>query len=125
MNRIRFIARCVFSLALIVFIARKLNWAQLGSVLARIDWRWAAAGSILTGLLIGALAARWRIFLREQKIELTFGTVLSLTWAGQFFNSVLPGSTGGDVFKIYQLCRLAPDRKAAAAATVVVDRFSA
>lgn len=48
-----------------------------------------------------------------------------MTWMGQFFNSVLPGSTGGDVAKIYQVCRLMPERKAAAASTVFVDRLSA
>lgn len=48
-----------------------------------------------------------------------------LTWAGQFFNSILPGSTGGDVVKVYQLCRIAPQSKAAAAATVFSDRLSA
>lgn len=71
------------------------------------------------------LAFRWRIFLRQQEIALPFRTVFSLTWAGQFFNSILPGSTGGDLVKIYQICRLAPERKAAAVSTVFVDRLSA
>lgn len=68
---------------------------------------------------------RWRIFLRQQGIELAYRHLLLLTWAGQFFNSILPGSTGGDVVKIYQICRAAPDRKAKAASTVLVDRLSA
>jgi len=125
MTRLKFLLRCLLSAALIIFIARKVNWTELGTVLSRLDWRWALLGSLLSGALIAGLAFRWRIFIGQQRIELPFGKVLSLTWAGQFFNSVLPGSTGGDVFKIYQLCRLAPDRKAAAAATVLVDRFSA
>ena len=75
--------------------------------------------------MVVGLGARWRIFLQAQGIELPFGTVLSLTWAGQFFNTLLPGSTGGDVVKIYHICQLAPDRKAAAAATVLVDRITA
>lgn len=125
MQRLKFVLRCLFSAALIAFIARKVNWGDLASILSTIDWRWALAGSSLTAAVIAGLALRWKIFLRQQRIELPFQTVLSLTWAGQFFNSVLPGSTGGDVFKIYQLCRQVPDRKAAAAATVFVDRFSA
>ena len=89
-----------------------------------LNFAWAIPASALVALLITLLALRWRIFLRQQGLELPFSTIFSLTWAGQFFNSVLPGSTGGDVVKIYQLCRLAPDRKAAAAATVVVDRLA-
>lgn len=104
---------------------RKLDWNALGDVLSHVQWRWVALGWALTSLLVVGLAVRWRIFLRAQGIDLPFATLFSLTWAGQFFNSALPGSTGGDVVKIYQLCRLAPDRKAAAAATVVVDRLVA
>jgi hypothetical protein len=109
----------------VIFVLSKVNWAELGFVLGRLNFAWAIPASALVALLITLLALRWRIFLRQQGLELPFSTIFSLTWAGQFFNSVLPGSTGGDVVKIYQLCRLAPDRKAAAAATVVVDRFSA
>ena len=102
-----------------------MNWSALTAVLAQLDARWAACGSVTTFALIAGLALRWRIFLRQQKIELPYRTILSLTWVGQFFNSVLPGSTGGDVVKLFQICRLAPTRKAAAAATVFVDRLSA
>ena len=102
-----------------------MDWRALVAVLARLDARWALLGWALSLLLIAGLALRWQLFLRQQGIHLPFTTVFSLTWAGQFFNSILPGATGGDVVKIYQLCRLVPDRKAAAAATVFVDRLSA
>jgi uncharacterized protein (TIRG00374 family) len=104
---------------------RKVDWSALGAVFTRLHPGWALAGWALTLLLIAGLALRWQIFLREQKVELPLPTIFSLTWAGQFFNSFLPGSTGGDVVKIYQVCRLVPERKAAAAATVFVDRLSA
>lgn len=102
-----------------------MDWNALGAVLTRLHFGWAVAGWGLSSLMIVGLAVRWRIFLRQQNIALPFLTIFSLTWAGQFFNSILPGSTGGDVVKIYQLCRLAPDRKAGAAATVLVDRLTA
>src|SRR3954447_26723512 len=125
MARLKLWLRWLVSIGLIVVIARKVNWRELGSILQHIDWRWALAGSLLTGVLIAGLALRWKIFLEQQQIEVPFLRVLSLTWAGQFFNSLLPGSTGGDFFKIYQMCRLHPERKAAAASTVLLDRFSA
>lgn len=125
MSRLKLLFRGLLSCALIFFIARKVNWSDLGSILARLTWEWAALGSLLTGVLILILASRWRIFLQQQKIDIPFGTVVALTWAGQFFNSLLPGSTGGDVFKIYQICRRVPERKAAAASTVLIDRASA
>lgn len=106
-------------------VARKVDWRAFSEIVGGVDPRWAALGSLLTPLLIVGLALRWRIFLREHQLELPFSTTFSLTWAGQFFNSFLPGSTGGDVVKIFQLCRIMPHGKAAAAATVVADRLTA
>lgn len=125
MRHLKLAFRCLVSLALIWFIARKINYHDLGSILNRIDWRWALLGSVLTFGMIAGLAYRWRIFLALQAIPVSLGRVIALTWAGQCFNSLLPGSTGGDVFKIVQACRLAPERKAAAAGTVLLDRISA
>ncbi len=94
-------------------------------LLQSVDLRLAAAASALVLPLIILLALRWMIFLRQQKISVSFPTVAALTWAGQFFNSVLPGSTGGDVVKIMQICRLVPDRKPEAASSVILDRLTA
>lgn len=123
--RLKVVARCAISLGLIFLVFRKVDWPALGAVFYRLDFRWAGIASASTFVLIISLTFRWRIFLRQQEILLPFSEILSLTWAGQFFNTVLPGSTGGDVIKIYQLCRRAPNKRAAAAATVFVDRLSA
>lgn len=123
--RTKFWLRCLASLALLTVIATKVNWAALGAILFRINIPIAASTSALTPLLILMLTLRWRIFLRQQEIDLPFGKIFGLTWAGQFFNSVLPGSIGGDVVKIYQVCRMYPDKKAASMVTVVTDRLCA
>ncbi len=125
MAKFKFAFRALLSLGLLLWVTRKINWSDLGVVLGRIDWSWAALGFLLSGTLISGLALRWQIFLRQQQIVLPFGTVLSLTWAGQFFNSFLPGSTGGDLVKIYEVCRLHAGRGAAAVTSVIVDRLSA
>jgi uncharacterized membrane protein YbhN (UPF0104 family) len=93
--------------------------------LAQADPKWIIGGASLTFLLIVLLALRWQIFLKKQRVSLPLTTLVPLTWSGQFFNSILPGSTGGDFIKIYQLCRFFPERKADTAITVVMDRLSA
>lgn len=123
-RRLAFILRCVLSAGLIALVLRKVSWSELFEIVHRIDPKWALLASGLTGLLIIGLATRWQIFLRAKGIELSPRTIFALTWAGQFFNVVLPGSTGGDVAKIYQVCRLVPGDKAAAAATVLADRIT-
>ena len=79
---------------------RKVDWKALTAILGHLDARWASLGWALSLLLIAGLALRWQIFLRQQGIKIPFTAVFSLTWAGQFFNSILPGATGGDVVKV-------------------------
>jgi uncharacterized protein (TIRG00374 family) len=124
-RRFYFLLRVILSVALITLVLRKLDWTRLSEVLTRVNVGWAVSGWAVSALLVAGLALRWRIFLRQQGIALPFTTILSLTWAGQFFNSVMPGSTGGDLVKLYRICRLAPDRKAAAVATIFADRLTA
>jgi uncharacterized membrane protein YbhN (UPF0104 family) len=123
--RLQLLLRGIVSLALIALVLRKVDWVAFAAVLKRLDYHWALAGWSLGVFVVTGNALRWQIFLGKQGINLPFTTVLSLSWAGQFFNSMLPGSIGGDAVKIVQICRLVPDRKAAAAATIFVDRFTA
>ena len=124
-RRLFFLLRCFLSIALIAFVLRKVDWAQLLGIVYQIHFSWAFLAFLLTGILVIGYAARWRLFLRAKGIPLPMPTILVLTWAGQFFNTLLPGSTGGDVLKIYQVCRLNPECRADAAATVLVDRLTA
>lgn len=123
--RTRFVFRMAASAILLLLLASKVHWTVLFAVWRHLDPLRLLGASLLTPTMIVILSLRWRIFLKQQSINLSAGTVLGLTWAGQFFNSVLPGSTGGDVVKIYQVCRIVPDKKAAAAASVIVNRFTA
>ena len=124
-SRAKFVLRCLGSLLLIWLVFRRVDWVQLWLLLRSVDLRLAAFAWTLVLPLILLLALRWRLFLHQQAIPVPIRTVTALTWAGQFFNSVLPGSTGGDIVKVYQMCRLYPDRKAAAATSVIVDRLVA
>jgi uncharacterized protein (TIRG00374 family) len=110
---------------LLVLVLRLVNWRDFAALIRAARLNLALAASLAVPCLVGLLALRWSIFLRQQSIRIPFDRVLLLTWAGQFFNSILPGSTGGDVFKIYQACRDVPERKSAAAASVIVDRIVA
>ncbi len=121
----RFLLQAALSTALLLLLLRALDWGRLGALLVRVDRPTALAASAFVPILIGLLALRLRLFVRGQGIPISRRRALAITWAGQFFNSILPGSTGGDVLKVYELCRLAPDRKAAAAVAVIVDRLSA
>ena len=120
-----FIFRVVASAIMIWLVFRRLDWSAVGAILAHADRMLLALASALTILPVFLLAARWQLFIRQQGISVSNRNVFFLTWAGQFFNTVLPGNTGGDFVKIFHLCRIAPHRKAGAVASVVIDRLTA
>jgi len=107
------------------FLCTRVEWANLVEIWRRADWVLLGLASLTTPLLIALLAVRWRLFLLKQNMHLPYRSILSFVWTGQFFNAILPGSTGGDVSKIVQICSAVPDRKADALASVVTDRVCA
>lgn len=76
----------------------------------------------MTGATLVLAATRWWLLLRVQDIRLPLRRLCGLNFIGQFFNAFLPGSTGGDVIRIYYILREVPDRKALATLSIVVDR---
>ena len=78
----------------------------------------AAAGSVLSLLTIGV---RWRYLLRIQGIRIRLWEVVRLTFLGQFFNAVVPGTVGGDLVKAYYVMRHTP-RKAGVLVSIFLDR---
>lgn len=65
---------------------------------------------------------RWWFLLKVQNLQLSIPMVIELTMIGHFFNAFLPGSTGGDLIKIYYTVKKTPDNKTKAALSIIVDR---
>lgn len=69
--------------------------------------------------LLAALRLVW--MLRIQNVVLPYWHSVRLTFAGNFFNFALPGTTGGDVLKAYWITHLT-HHKTEAVTTVFIDR---
>ncbi|MDA1264958.1 MAG: lysylphosphatidylglycerol synthase transmembrane domain-containing protein [Planctomycetota bacterium] len=77
------------------------------------------------GLLFMAslfIVTRWWRLLLIAGCPTRWFDALRLTYVGLFFNTVLPGSTGGDLVRAYVVVRGHPERRAAALTTVGADR---
>ncbi|MEM7261869.1 MAG: lysylphosphatidylglycerol synthase transmembrane domain-containing protein [Planctomycetota bacterium] len=85
-------------------------------------WPWLLAAQIPFGIVMLLAAIRWKILLRAQEIELPLRDSYSLSMIGLFFNQLVPGSTGGDVYKAYAVARAHPGRKSGGVVSVFVDR---
>ena len=97
--------------------------SEAARVLGEADFLW-LAGGLLTALLTELLCAvRWWLMLRVFGVPVGFGRTCAFSGAGLFFSLGLPGSGGGDAFRILYVMRLHPARKLRAALSVLADRL--
>jgi glycosyltransferase 2 family protein len=97
---------------------------EAARVFSAADPLWLAAGFI-TALLTELLCAiRWWLMLRIFGVPVGFGRTCAFAGAGLFFSLGLPGSGGGDAFRILYVMRVHPTRKLRAALSVVADRLT-
>lgn len=65
---------------------------------------------------------RWHWLLRLLDIRIALGRVYVINMVGAFYNTFMPGSTGGDLLKAYYVAKQTPHRTRAVM-TVIVDRI--
>jgi uncharacterized membrane protein YbhN (UPF0104 family) len=121
-RRLGLIARTLVSVLLIGWLVRKVEWSQLWAIVRTMEVAWLVAGFFCFVPTILIVSWRWRMLLGVHGVHLRFWRIFELNMIGQFFSAFLLGTTGGDVFKIFYAARAVPDRRAAVAFTVVVDR---
>ena len=73
----------------------------------------------LTALIAGA---RWWWLLRVNGTDVSLLETLRFTWIGIFFNTVMPGNTGGDVVKALYIMKRCPGHRVPVLVSVIVDR---
>jgi uncharacterized protein (TIRG00374 family) len=103
---------------------RGLAYVWRRHVIEREPIHWGFLGlAFLIGLAAIVLTfLRWYVLVRAQDLPFTIPDALRLGFIGFFFNSVMPGSVGGDIIKAAFLAREKRDRKTVAVATVIMDR---
>ena len=73
-------------------------------------------------LTVSLQLVRWYLLVRALDLPFTLRNAFRLGLVGFFYNTVLPGSIGGDLLKGYFIAKDQPTRRAAAVATVIIDR---
>ena len=81
-----------------------------------------AAGLVLMALVPLFSSLRWCVLVRAQGIDLSPLLALRLTLIAFFFNTFLPGATGGDLVKAWYIARQ-EEQKTAAVTTILFDRL--
>ncbi len=100
------------------------NWDEIQKVFSKpVDTRFFVLGF---GIYLAALLitfGRWHRLVRAQGLTFSLRDSIRLGFIGNVFNLVIPGAVGGDVIKAAFLCRMQPDRKPQAVASMVLDRI--
>ncbi|MEW6249295.1 MAG: lysylphosphatidylglycerol synthase transmembrane domain-containing protein [Planctomycetota bacterium] len=90
-------------------------------VVTGIDWLWALYAVLLFGPVWFLQSYRLVVMVGIQGVRLSYWNAIKLTFAGNFFNFALPGSTGGDLIKAYYLAHYT-HLKTEVVTTVFLDR---
>jgi hypothetical protein len=99
-------------------VARREGFLSLLDRVNKGAWFALAAAFLLP---FAVLALRWWLLLRGHGFPVPYRRVFFVTYAGIFFNNLLPGGVGGDLTKAV-LAAEGEDRKAAVVGTVLLDR---
>ena len=101
-----FAIKCAITALLLWLAFRTVDVRAVSTLLLGLDWRWAAAALLLTGVLILSdamlLGAVMRIF--DHRVPPRTAFLYSLV--GWFFSNVAPSTVGGDIFRGVQLSRV-------------------
>ncbi|HEV8285803.1 MAG TPA: lysylphosphatidylglycerol synthase transmembrane domain-containing protein [Chitinophagaceae bacterium] len=106
------------------YISKKIDFNAAKHALLKANWAWLFLAIILLMLSKLFSAFRLNIYFRNIQIHLSEWKNIKLYWLGMFYNLFLPGSIGGDAYKVVLLKRKhnGPYKKTLSA--VLLDRFS-
>lgn len=93
------------------------------SYLRNLDPSWFALGILCYLATVMIAGGRWWWLLRVNGMNVSLFEALRFTWIGVFFNTVFPGSTGGDVLKAVYIMKRCPGHRVEALVSVGVDRI--
>ncbi len=116
--------KIAIGIGLLAFLYTRLDdpqrlWQQMLSA----NWLLLALALIVQAAAVALSALKWRVLLRAQQVDVPISRLLSYQWMAIFFDNFLPAQVGGDVLRGYSLAR-DTHRRAAAAASVLIDRFT-
>lgn len=116
--------RVAVPIAVIGWLLTTIDPAQLAELRSRPkQWHLLAAGLSLCFAAVCLTFVRWYLLVRVADLSLTLRDAFRLSFLGYLANFVSVGNVGGDLFKAVFVAREQPQRRAAAVATVIVDRI--
>lgn len=121
-SRGRTLFRMAVSVALIAWILRGTDLREVLATFRTADLRYVLFALFLIPLGYVSSVSRWRILLRAQGGDASFGFLMRSLMTGIFFNNFLPSTIGGDAIRAWDTARSGVSR-GMALTIIMVDRF--
>jgi glycosyltransferase 2 family protein len=121
-EKLKLALKAILGVGLLVYVVRSkmIDFETLHTVLSN------PLNLVLSVLFLGfsalCCATRWFLLVRAQGLGLSLKELFELTMIGNFFNTFMPGSVGGDLIKAWYVAGQEPQRKTKAVFTVLLDR---
>lgn len=122
-SRLFTILRLVLALSLLAWLASSgsIDWVALSGL--AIAWKYTCSAIVFFVVANLFIAWRLQILINACQLNLSFYAAFKLTFIGLFFNTYLPGATGGDIIKIYYASKGNPGKRAEVVTILILDRI--
>jgi uncharacterized membrane protein YbhN (UPF0104 family) len=121
---IKLAVKVAITMVCIWYISNKINKQELLNTWGSSNGWWVIAAWFAFMISKTLSAFRLNIYFRSLGVQMSEHTNLRLYWLGMFYNLFLPGSIGGDAYKVMRLSRVHHVSYKKMTAAVVLDRFS-
>lgn len=98
-----------------------IDWTMLQGLVQSLEYTVLAAIFFIASN--GLIALRLQILINANLLNLTFLSAFKLTFIGLFFNTYLPGATGGDLIKIYYASKGNFGKRTELVTIIILDRI--
>ena len=122
-NAVSFLVRVLLSGGLLWYLFSKIDLGRIWEILRGARLEYLVYAGFIFFVVNLVLLARWFIFIKALEVASPARDVVRYYFAGLFGNLFLPSTIGGDILKIYGLCRNST-QKTRVVASVLLDRLS-
>ena len=122
-NAVSFLVRVLLSGGLLWYLFSKIDLGRIWEILRGARLEYLVYAGLIFFVVNLVLLARWFIFIKALEVTSPARDVVRYYFAGLFGNLFLPSTIGGDILKIYGLCRNST-QKTRVVASVLLDRLS-
>jgi uncharacterized membrane protein YbhN (UPF0104 family) len=116
--------KVVLTGAALYFVVQKISFEAIWEEIRQVSALALAAGVLLFTLSKIISTYRLHVFYKAIGLQLPWLYQLQLYWVGMFYNLFLPGSIGGDGYKVYLLQQMGGAKTKALVTATLLDRIS-